>query len=76
MSLCRRLEVRQIYTSERPNLTPVCRRDRQDHGGGGRTVRESSMGRVTDLCHQTPVPAEYLARRKYMDSFVGGMMEI
>lgn len=48
----------------------VCRRDEQDHAGGGRTMRETSMGRATDLCHQAPVLTEYSQRRKSMGSFV------
>ena len=50
--------------------TPVCRCDERDHAGSGRTVRETPMGSVADLCHQTPVPAEHPKRRKGMDSFV------
>lgn len=49
---------------------PVYRRDERDHAGGGRTVRETQMGRVADLCHQTPVLAEYPKRRKSVASFV------
>lgn len=49
---------------------PAYRRDERDHAGGGRTVRETSMGTVADFCHQTPVPAEYPTRRKSMASFV------
>lgn len=29
------------------------------------------MGRVADLYHQTPVPAEYPKRRKGVDSVIG-----
>jgi hypothetical protein len=48
--------------------TRVCSRDERDHAGGGRTVRKTSMVRVAGLCHQAPVPAEYLDLRKGMDS--------
>ena len=50
--------------------TPVCRCDEQDYAGSGRAVRETPVGSVADLCHQTPVPAEHPKRRKGMDSFV------
>ena len=52
--------------------TGVYRCDERDHAGGRGTVRETTMGRTTDLCHQTAVPAEYPKRRKGMDSFIIG----
>ena len=56
--------------------TGVCRCDERDHAGGRRRVRETSMGGATNLYHQTTVPAEYPERRKGMDSFVIGGLEI